>query len=613
MGNVPGKKVVNADPGDADHFGGDDLDDIQDFLNNVDKTGPVKINTRQYFRSGKLELRNPADTFSYVNIASAILANRNVTYPLLTADDVYTFNAATQTLSNKTLDSSCIITSAAGGEKEYASVLFKSGSTYTAMKYDGTVISSGTTAETVIQAALNLKGSILFADNGPVSWTLSGGFTGFTVDRGTKILCPQNFNVNISVPNGYNGIVFKFIGTSGSLTETVGIAGLQITEAGTPARNWTGIKFEIAGTDSLSNSTFKDIVIYDAGVGIELETRNSRWIESCCFENIYTHVCRVGILFDQGAPDEIHTNRFTNIVLQASDNALCTNGFKDVNGKNNMFIGCDCWDFTSANTETNITSTAINTTIIGGLMCGAIGQFVDQGIRTLIVDSGNKNAQNRVITTADFAKYGNWDATTVTGASGLLDGVTAAIAVGTGTNSGRTLDSTGSYITYDTAATINSITGLRSNVSICRGDQNAYFKTAIYLNSVSNVRVFAGLLENTGAPVSAADPLNAVRGIALWFDSAVNANWRCLHNDNTGAGVSTDLSVAAATGTLYPVVIYCNNQSTRWRIVFNGVSTEFTTDVPISTANLAFWVYMENTTGASRTMRHYYVVARNDK
>jgi len=104
---IPPKKVVNADAGDADHVGGNDWDDIADYMNNVDKTGPVKINTRQYFRSGKLELRNPADTFSYVNVASAIAANRNVTEPLLTGDDTRVYEAHTQTLSNKTLASSC--------------------------------------------------------------------------------------------------------------------------------------------------------------------------------------------------------------------------------------------------------------------------------------------------------------------------------------------------------------------------------------------------------------------------------------------------------------------------------------------------------------------------
>jgi hypothetical protein len=83
---IPPKKVVNANAGDADHVGGNDWDDISDFLNNVDKTGPVKINTRIYFRSGKREDRNPADTFSLIHVIPAIVANRNINWPLLTAD-----------------------------------------------------------------------------------------------------------------------------------------------------------------------------------------------------------------------------------------------------------------------------------------------------------------------------------------------------------------------------------------------------------------------------------------------------------------------------------------------------------------------------------------------
>jgi hypothetical protein len=72
-------------------------------MNNVDMTGPVKINTRQYFRSGKLEVRNPADTFSYILAGSAIVADRTVTEPLLTANDTRVYEAFVQTLTNKTI------------------------------------------------------------------------------------------------------------------------------------------------------------------------------------------------------------------------------------------------------------------------------------------------------------------------------------------------------------------------------------------------------------------------------------------------------------------------------------------------------------------------------
>jgi hypothetical protein len=97
---IPPKKVVNADPGDADHIGGNDWDDLADYMNNVDKTGPVKINTRQYFRSGKFEIRNPADTFSYVFVGGALTgSDKNITLPVLTSSDIPAFLGQVQTFT----------------------------------------------------------------------------------------------------------------------------------------------------------------------------------------------------------------------------------------------------------------------------------------------------------------------------------------------------------------------------------------------------------------------------------------------------------------------------------------------------------------------------------
>ena len=111
---IPPKKVINSNPGDADHVGGNDWDDLADWMNNVDKTGPVKINTRTYFRSSKFELRNPSDTFSYVHVAAALAGNININWPLLTSNDEPLFKTFAATVSNKTLDSSCDISAAIG-------------------------------------------------------------------------------------------------------------------------------------------------------------------------------------------------------------------------------------------------------------------------------------------------------------------------------------------------------------------------------------------------------------------------------------------------------------------------------------------------------------------
>jgi hypothetical protein len=58
----------------------------------------------QTFRSGRLELTNPANTFNYIFTGAAIAADRIVTMPLLTAGDTLVTAAFTQSLTNKTVD-----------------------------------------------------------------------------------------------------------------------------------------------------------------------------------------------------------------------------------------------------------------------------------------------------------------------------------------------------------------------------------------------------------------------------------------------------------------------------------------------------------------------------
>lgn len=55
------------------------------------------------FKDNRIKINNPADTFAYTIIAAAIAANRNVTLPLLTGNDVFVTEAFAQALTNKTI------------------------------------------------------------------------------------------------------------------------------------------------------------------------------------------------------------------------------------------------------------------------------------------------------------------------------------------------------------------------------------------------------------------------------------------------------------------------------------------------------------------------------
>lgn len=494
---------------------------------------------------------------------------------------------------------------------------FKKDGVYYARKYDGTLISSSTTAETVLSAALANKGVVYLAHSRGDSteftqWNFSGslGDPGFTIGGNTWLISDSK-DVFLQVPNGYTGTLFRI--DSDVEADEVGMRGFSMEEQGSATYSYKAIKFQINGSNSMIFTRFSDLFIYSADTAIELETSNSRWINGNLFDNINIYNPKVGVLFDQQS-GQISENTFNSVNIQ-SKTAVTTNGFKDVNGRGNMFMNCKVWDLDTTGTECNIKSTADGTVIIGGRMTGTSGSFVNQGIKTLILDSGGTNIIN-VSTTPDVARYGIYHADSNTNAEGFLDGRCSEILVGAGPpTSAQTNDGTGIYRTYDTSATINNLGGFRNNLAQMRRDLNPYFKTAIYLNSVSNVRVFAGFVASSSAPASSADPLNAKEGIALWLDSAVSADFKLMHNDSSGASAVDALSpaVTAATATLYPVEIYGIANSGKFRFVFNGVSTDVSSNIPAASTSLAFWVYMENTTAASRTFRMYYAIVRTDK
>jgi hypothetical protein len=94
------KQVQNNDSGDSTHFGGNDLDYINQYLTGTDQSGsdPVVIATTTQFKNQKLQFINPSSTFNYVLNAGAIAATRNISLPVLTADDTFVFANAGQNI-----------------------------------------------------------------------------------------------------------------------------------------------------------------------------------------------------------------------------------------------------------------------------------------------------------------------------------------------------------------------------------------------------------------------------------------------------------------------------------------------------------------------------------
>lgn len=149
------KRVTSAVAGDTTHFGGLDVNKFSDYLGGTDIGGSetVDIATLTAFRNSKFTLRNPANTFSYVFVPSAIAASRNVTLPLLTADDTAVTAAFAQTLTNKTIDA--LLNTIPNINRTATYVIFKDGSNYCSRTTATGATATNASFTTLIQNIIN--------------------------------------------------------------------------------------------------------------------------------------------------------------------------------------------------------------------------------------------------------------------------------------------------------------------------------------------------------------------------------------------------------------------------------------------------------------------------
>ena len=81
------KKVQNANPGNADLYGGNDLDTVSDYFNDVDTGNVPRINNPTEFRSGILKVRDSTNAYNVVVKSAAQTNSRDFTIPALAGND----------------------------------------------------------------------------------------------------------------------------------------------------------------------------------------------------------------------------------------------------------------------------------------------------------------------------------------------------------------------------------------------------------------------------------------------------------------------------------------------------------------------------------------------
>jgi hypothetical protein len=262
-------------------------------------------------------------------------------------------------------------------------IVTKVGSTTYAIKADGTIMSSSTTApETVIQAAFD-SGDINICLPDTV-YTMSAGFTGIEMTNSYRTLIMGRFT-QLLVPQGFTGTCLLFDEHS-----FCKIYGGRLGEAGSPQKLWTGLVVKSHSSTGTKHNTFENMEISGCGVGISIQTTTteSAFVNSCHFRNIFMYYPIVGMEWVLFTGSNMSHNDYYSIDIQADDNTLY--GFKNVNGRSPVFINPTCQDMDPANVQMSTASTCGDLVLVGGTINsgGTTGLFTDNGRNTMAIARG---------------------------------------------------------------------------------------------------------------------------------------------------------------------------------------------------------------------------------
>ena len=492
------KKANISNPGTSTQFGADDMDKVSNLFSAVD-VDDVDIAADFKIRSSKKKLMNPGNTFGYTEVGSAIAGDRNTIEPLLTGHDTRVYQAHSQTLTNKAID----ILNNTLSLRTNSALVTKNGSTYYAIKRDGTIISSGSVFETVAQAAIDEEACDVVI--GGVSNTTEFLFssTGLVLDdqnTGTNLTILKN--ASLAVPNGFTGnAIYVHNGAYTNIT----LSGF-IYEVGwdtdSEQRLWNGILYEADNGDSVVYNSFysKGGQIFAVGTGVKLKQTGTGFTNGNAFYNLNISDMTVGVEFEQnGGTDKIQGNYFSDNLLQCDPDTEY--GYKNTSGGGNFFTNCFVWDPQGAIGINLLSTSGDGNTIVGGNVKYDPGN--DENINTQIFDQWWTVLGNNLHI---FANKTNTQITSNQNNYALGDDITKILF----------------YISSDAS---RNITGLSS-------DDNTYGRVIILYNTGSQNIVLknedAGSTATNRFSFPADITLGAKQSVTLRYDGEVSSRWQCI-------------------------------------------------------------------------------------
>ena len=209
---------------------------------------------------------------------------------------------------------------------------------------------------------------------------------------------------------------------------------------------------------------------------------------------------------------------------------------------------------------------------------------------------GDTNTFSNVIEMSLTKKTGYFPGASALQQTGFWGGIfTCTPLTGSGATGTQVQDSTGFRIRWATGNTINSLTGIRSNVvtaGLTSRQLNPDTSWRFVINATTTIRCGIGYISGTASPASSADPLANLSGVLFWLDSGVDGNWHIMQNDGSASSDNTTIAnVAAANTSIHTIRLKAVTASAKFQYSYDGGAlTDINTKIPAASTALG-WIW----------------------
>lgn len=497
----------------------------------------------QIFRSGRLDVRNPADTFSYSIAGGAITgANRIVTLPLLTADDTFVTQAFAQTLTNKIIEvDTNTLRSTTNG---IGDLLRGDGSKFVRFP-------RGTSNQVLTMNA----GGTDFAWANPAS---GGG----NVSTGSANTYTAGFDQlfqsgNLDLRNPGNTFQYSFVASAIAANRNVTLPLLTaddtfVTEAfAQPLTN----KTIAAGSNTISG-------IADANIATHTTTKISTTTKA---------LLNTAIIYNDQNND---LGAFYNDIDQITTPA------NPASGSRRLFADSGNGAHLSVRTSGGATVDLEN---------GWVPDSIRSGNQWGLWSGGAKGGTG-MFSVCGYLLAANTN--TFQGTAASVDKVTTEF------NTAATTGSQAGFLGTSAATT--------GGYFVCLS-QNPRFKCSFYFDALTNKRFAFGFLGANTVPASDTFLATAIPGFIFRYSSTTDTALQLFRNTNSGTATQVNTGLTVAANTKITIEIVGDSANSRWGWAVNeGAFTYYTTAIPTASQYLNYAFQMEAKTAAIQRVRMYY-------